>query len=58
MNLKYLNKLQKNHVLEFEEEKVIKFNDFLRQTTKFKTPKTYSETLIPESPYLTAFHEP
>lgn len=50
MNSKYLNKLQRNHLLDLEEDKGNKLTDFLRQTITYK-PKAYSETLIPDYAY-------
>ena len=51
MNSKYFNKLQRNHLLDVEEDKGNKLTDFLRQTMTYKPSKTYSETLIPDYAY-------
>lgn len=51
MNSKYINKLQRNHLLDLEEDKSNKLTDFLRQTMTYKPAKAYSETLIPDYAY-------
>lgn len=51
MNSKYLNKLQRAHLLDVEEDKGNKLTDFLRQTMTYKPAKAYSETLIPDYAY-------
>jgi hypothetical protein len=51
MNSKYITKLQRNHLLDLEEDKSNKLTDFLRQTMTYKPAKAYSETLIPDYAY-------
>jgi len=51
MNSKYFNKLQRNHLLDVEDNKDNKLTDFLRQTMTNKVSKAYSETLIPDYAY-------
>jgi hypothetical protein len=51
MNSKYFNKLQRNHLLDVEDNKDNKLTDFLRQTMAYKPSKAYSETLIPDYAY-------
>lgn len=57
MNSKYLNKLQRNHLLEVEDNKDNKLSDFLRQTITYKPSKAYSETLIPDYAYSADLYE-
>ncbi len=57
MNSKYLNKLQRNHLLDVEDNKDNKLTDFLRQTMTYKPSKAYSETLIPDYAYSGDFYE-
>jgi hypothetical protein len=51
MNSKFLAKLQRGNLLDLEEDKGNKLNDFLRQTMTYKPAKAYSETLIPDNAY-------
>jgi hypothetical protein len=49
MNSKVSDRLFRRNILQEEEEKPNKFNDFLRQTMSYKTTKAYSEKYLPDS---------